>query len=52
MATNPLAHPTAMSVGESQVTHVHNVEGGLAVKAGEPTLSVSRSEQFAIRFVQ
>lgn len=40
MATNPLAHPTAMSVGESQAIHVHTVDGGLAVKAGESVLSL------------
>ena len=40
MATNPLAHPTAMSLGESQAIHVQIVDGGLAVKEGETTLSV------------
>lgn len=44
-ATNPLAHPTAISVGESHATHVHIVEGGLTIKAGERTLSVSRCGQ-------
>lgn len=40
-ATKPLAQPTAMSLGESQATHVHTVEGGLAVKTEEWTLSNS-----------
>lgn len=47
-ATNPLAHPTAMSVGESQTTHVQIVEGGLATKAGERTLSVSHVNKYRL----
>lgn len=34
-ATNPLAQPTAMSLGDSQAMHVHTVDGGLAVNKGD-----------------
>ena len=39
MATNPLAQPTAMSLGESHAMDVHTVEGGFASKTGECSLS-------------
>lgn len=39
MATNPLAQPTAMSLGESHVTDVHTVECGFASKTGDCSLS-------------
>lgn len=39
MATNPLAQPTAMSLGESHVTEVHTVECGFASKTGDCSLS-------------
>lgn len=42
IATEPFVQPTAISLGDSQVTHVHTVDGGLASKAGELTLSVQR----------
>lgn len=35
IATNPSEHPTAMSVGESQVKHEQTLEGDLASKTGD-----------------
>lgn len=40
MATDPSAQPTAISLGDSHVKHAHTVEGGLAAKTGDWTLSV------------
>lgn len=42
MDTDPSAQPTAMSLGDSHVKHVHTVEGGLAAKTGDWTLSVGK----------
>lgn len=41
IATNPLAQPTAMSVGESHSKHVQSVDGGFASNAGAWTLSAT-----------
>lgn len=40
-ATKPLPQPTAISLGDSQVTHVQTVDGGLASNAGDLILTVS-----------
>lgn len=41
MATKPFAQPTARSLLESQVKHVHRVFGGRASNAGESSLTTS-----------
>lgn len=45
MATKPSVQPTAMSLGDNHVKHVHSVEGGLAAKTGDSTLSVGRYQR-------
>ena len=40
MATKPFAQPTAMSLLESQVRHVHKVFGGRTSNAGVSNLTM------------
>jgi hypothetical protein len=39
-ATNPFPQPTARSLGDSQVTHVETVDGGLASNAADCILTM------------
>lgn len=39
-ATNPFPQPTARSPGDSQVTQLETVDGGLASNAGDCTLTI------------
>ncbi len=41
MLTKPFAQPTAMSLLESQLRHVHTVLGGRASKAGVSNFTVA-----------
>ena len=43
MARKPFAKPTAIMLAESQVTHVHNVFGAHALKAGSSYLTAYKS---------
>ncbi len=47
MATKPFAQPTARSLLESQVRHVHRVFGGRASNAAESNLTVCGCEHLS-----